>query len=644
MQESSKTIRSFSLDNLNRFKLLLSGTDWDDVLNNLNVEEAYDAFWAHYTVNFELCFPLRKIRFNRNIHSKNPFMSQGLMKSRDTKNRMHLNTLINTSEHTVTLYKNYCKLYYKTVRAAKKQHYTHKLQTNTSNVKKTWDTLNEILGRNKKGETIDKLNVNGHPETNPSKIADCFNLFFTNIGLEISNSIPETQKKPEDYINYGREIPCMQLRNTTPEHIKKIISKFENKKSCDVNGVSTKMIKFIGNIIAIPLSHIFNLSMQSGIFPSQLKKCRVIPIYKAGSPMECDNYRPISLLNAISKIFEKIIAEKLISHLLSNNLIYEHQYGFLPSRSSEHNLIQIVNYISNALNDNMYCIGVFLDLKKAFDVCSHSILLKKLSKMGIQGNALKWFASYLRDRSQCVDIGGTFSTFRDLAISVIQGSTLGPILFLCYINDFWSSTLLFSVLFADDTTGLARGKVLSDLTAYVNLELQKISLWYRANKMAVNTSKTKFIVFRTHGKQINPRDCEIVYNSNEFGGPVDQNLIWPIERVHNEGTEKSFKLLGVYFDEYLSFDAHISHLCAKVSKSLYCINKIKNFIDAHSLKKLYFAMIHSSILYCINVYASANKTTLNPLVLKQKQAIRIISNSGYRDHWSSICEPKYTTY
>jgi len=124
----------------------------------------------------------------------------------------------------------------------------------------------------------------------------------------------------------------------------------------------------------------------------------------------------------------------------------------------------------------MYCVGVFLDLKKAFDVCSHEILLKKLAKMGIQENAHRWFVSYLADRSQCVDIGGTFSTFQELAISVIQGSTLGPILFLCYINDFWAATSLFSVLFADDTTGLAKGKNLSNLTAYINLELQKISV------------------------------------------------------------------------------------------------------------------------------------------------------------------------
>jgi hypothetical protein len=123
----------------------------------------------------------------------------------------------------------------------------------------------------------------------------------------------------------------------------------------------------------------------------------------------------------------------------------------------------------------MYCIGVFLDLKKAFDVCSHEILLKKLKKMGIVGTTHAWFMSYLQGRSQCVDIDGNLSDFLELAISVIQGSTLGPILFLCYINDFWTCTTMFSALFADDTTSLARGQILSDVISYVIIELQKMA-------------------------------------------------------------------------------------------------------------------------------------------------------------------------
>ncbi len=159
----------------------------------------------------------------------------------------------------------------------------------------------------------------------------------------------------------------------------------------------------------------------------------------------------------------------------------------------------------------------------------------------------------IQGRSQTVEINGTLSDPLDLDISVIQGSILGPILFLCYINDFWTITSLFPVLFADDTTGLGKGKNLRNLTAYVNTELQKIANWSRANKMAINVEKTKFIVFRTRGKVINPLDCQLVYNNNEIGLPENQALVYPIERIHNEGETKIFKLLGVLFDEYLSF-------------------------------------------------------------------------------------------
>jgi hypothetical protein len=504
------------------------------------------------------------------------------------------------------------------------------------NPKKTWETLNEILGKSKQKESLSKINIQDVPESDPSKIANHFNSFFTSIGKKISDDVQSVDIQPEDYINYGRNIPEFVLGNTTPEHILKIISKFKPKPSCDIHGVSTKMVKFIGREIATPLSYIFNLSLESGIFPLMLKQCRVIPIYKAGNRLDVDNYRPISLLSSISKILEKIVAEKLLFHLTNNDLLYTHQYGFIPKRSAEHNLLHILNYVTAALNDGNYCVGVFLDLKKAFDVCSHSILLKKLKKMGINGTTYKWFENYLSGRTQKVDINGNLSDEQNLDISVIQGSTLGPILFLCYINDFFSATSLFSVLFADDTTCLSKGKKLNELLAYVSTELQKIAVWFRANKMAVNTMKTKFIVFRTQGKKINPEECILYFNNNEPGKPVNPNLIYPIDRIYNDGPEKSFKLLGVMFDEYLSFDAHISHLCTKISKSLFCINRIKNFVEQNARIKLYYAMVHSHLSYCINVYGCAYSTNLQRLRVKQKEAVRIISNAGYRDHTSPL--------
>jgi len=564
-QTKFSNIRNFSQASMNQFKIALSGTDWSHVTNSNDVDDAYELFWNSYSELFDIIFPKKKVRFNRNIHKMSPFMTAGLLVSRSTKNKLFKAKLLDNSAANLQKYKDFKTVYARTLRAAKKLYYQQKFEANVKNPKKTWETLNEVMGKEKRSANVEKININGNISSNPSDMANHFNEFFTQIGKKISNSIPSVKKKPEDYIDYGRQIPELNLTNTTPEHVKKVISGLAPKPSCDVSGVSTKLIKFIGSSIAIPLSHIFNLSLSTGKFPRKLKQCRVIPIFKNGCATECDNYRPISLLSSISKILEKIVAEKLISHLLTNKLLYAHQYGFFPKRSTEQNLLQIVNYIAEAINENHYCIGVFLDLKKAFDVCSHDILLKKLKKMGINGIAHSWFSSYLQGRSQCVDIEGNFSEFLDLDISVIQGSTLGPLLFLCYINDFWTCTNMFSVLFADDTTGLAKGANLQELISYVNLELQKMANWFRSNKMQLNASKTKYIIFRTKNKYIDPQACNVVYNCTEIGLPDDPSLISPIERISFESNEKSFKLLGVLFDEYLCFKPHIEMLCSKIS-------------------------------------------------------------------------------
>jgi hypothetical protein len=171
------------------------------------------------------------------------------------------------------------------------------------NPKRTWETLNEILGKSRNSETIEKINVNGIPTADPIEIANQFNAFFTTAGQQISDNVRPVNKLAEEYINYDRVVPDLLLQNTTPDHVKKIISTLKPKLSSDAQGISTKMIKFVGNEIAAPLAYIFNLSLLSGDFPTKLKLCRVIPIFKAGNELECDNYRPISLL---SKYWKKL--------------------------------------------------------------------------------------------------------------------------------------------------------------------------------------------------------------------------------------------------------------------------------------------------------------------------------------------------
>ena len=450
------------------------------------------------------------------MHKCNEFMTVGLLNSRATKNNLHKASLVNPTPFNIQYYKNYRSVFQRTLRAAKKLTIADQLRNSKNNPRETWKILNNVIGKTQAHQKISKLIVNDTQIEDDLGIANAFNDFFVKIGKEISDNVPLITKSFEDYMPPTPNIVPLRLQNTTPEYVITIVKSMAGKNSADFDGVSSKMIKFVIQSIAIPLSHIFNLSLSSGTFPEKLKKSRVIPIFKNGSKHDCNNYRPISLLSSISKILEKIVANRLIDHLDNNNLLYTHQYGFTPGKSTEQNLLQVLDYVTKALNNNQYCIGVFIDLKKAFDVCSHSILLKKLSLMGVNGVALNWFRTYLSNRTQCVDINGNLSAEKRLLLSVIQGSILGPILFLCYINDLYLCTTLFTTLFADDGTCLAKDANLNNLIKYVNNELQKISNWFLSNKMAVNTSKTKYIIFHTQGKQIG-NNVQLLFNSNEMG-------------------------------------------------------------------------------------------------------------------------------
>jgi hypothetical protein len=289
------------------------------------------------------------------------------------------------------------------------------------------------------------------------------------------------------------------------------------------------------------------------------------------------------------------------------------------------------------LNDKKYCIGLFLDLRKAFDVCSHNILLKKLKKYGINGLTLDWFASYLKDRKQKVDIDGDLSSETIFNISVIQGSILGLILFLIYINDLYSASDLYKLMFADDTAGLASGDNLPELFNFVNNEIKKIARWFRANKMAVNVGKTKYIIFHTQGKIIN-QNLKLIYDDNE-PDVHNENLIYELERIHKNhinANNRSYKLLGIHLDELLSFDHHTRYLCSKLNKFLYCINRSKNFLTLKALKTLYYSLVHSHLSYCTPILGCASNTNIQQIFKVQKKAIRIISRNPYGAHTDPI--------
>jgi hypothetical protein len=454
-----------------------------------------------------------------------------------------------------------------------------------SKPKKIWEIINRASGVNTLKTKLSELSINGITVTNDKDMATAFNDHFTQIGNEIINSIDETNVDPISLMPDNPNVPEFSINNTGPVHVIDVVKSMQSKLSNDCINISMKLVKFVIYKIAVPLAHIFQLSIETGIFPEKFKKSRVVPIFKCGDSRVCDNYRPIALVNTFSKILEKMVATDLYNHLDINNLIYKHQYGFQRNKSTEHNLIQVTNFIGQAINEGKWRIGIFLDLKKAFDTVQHNILLKKLRKYGVNGTAFDWFKSYLSERLQCVDVNGSLSDYKSILMSVLQGSSLGPILFLCFINDIYHCTNLNMYLFADDTNALAKGDDLPSLIDYVNTELQKIALWLQSNKLAVNTSKTKCIIFRTKNRRINLNGKDIYMNFNLPNNAEKPELKIKLARVYNDGdnSNQTYKLLGVLFDEYLSFNQHIAYVQRKLSRSLYLLNRAKNFLTHKAL-------------------------------------------------------------
>ena len=603
-----REVRNLSIKNIFKSKKSLKQVNWN-LLYEQGTQAAFSHFYETIIELFNHHFPLQKIEIK--YYNKNPWISKELKKEILERERLHLISKKHPTDSNIQAYKDIKNRNLSNQRAAERNYYKNEYELHGNDMHGRWKVLKKVIGKedNISSTSCNEFIINNKLVTDGHIISNSFNEYFVNVGRLLSEDI-DCDTNPLHYVQNNLNSMC--LHEITAAEVMTVISMLNNS-AAGHDGVPAFIMKQCINEYITPLTHLINLSINEGIFPDELKIAKVIPIYKSDNQQSINNYRPISVLPFFSKIFERVIANHVTDFLEESNILNDNQYGFRRNHSTSHAIICLVEKVAKALDQGKIVVGLMIDLKKAFDGICHKTLLKKLYAYGIMGKLFDWFKSYLTNRTQYVQYGNSKSATKTITHGVPQGSILGPLLFILYVNDFSrASDLLFSILFADDTTVLIEGHEYQKLIKTLNEELCKVDKWLQANKLTLNIRKTHYMLF--HRVRLKKEQLNIYFRGES------------IFRVN------STKFLGVIIDDKLKWTAHIQYIKNKLSKSIGILYKCRNYFDKETMRNLYFSFIYPYLTYCVEIWGNACNIHLDPIVKLQKKCIRTITYSSYLEH------------
>ena len=579
-QPSTITFRDFSKYNTDTINNELLSSDWESVYNSISPELAYTNFTSILlnVLNRNAPFVSKRIK-----GKPSPWLTTETKQSMNARDSLLRKAQKSKNEADWTAYRRARNFVTNLINRTKRTFFKDNLKESKKDPNKFWKLIKKVFPVKQTSTISSKsFDVDGEQITDKKSIADGFCHFFTNVASKLKSVAFPLKNFVWSFHRSTNSSPVFDFEPVSEIEVLKYLRNLKRKCATGIDNIPSCFLKDVAFVIAKPLTYIVNISLKNGTLPNELKKARVNPIYKSGSRKSFDNYRPISVLPILSKIFEKCVYRQLVNHLENNNLLSKFQFGFRSRRSTEIAATFFTDHIRSAMDEGKYTGAIYIDLGKAFDTISHSILLKTLQNYGISGRSNEWLTDYLFCRSQQVSFLGTLSSPQSIFCGVPQGSILGPLLFIVYFDDAANTIVNSKILmYADDTVLFCSHKDINTVQQCLEDDFRLLSHWLNDNELIVNSKKgkTEVMVFGTH-----PRLKKL------------QNDPIRIEHCGNMiNSTTSYKYLGIQLTPSLNMTSHITDSIKKASTRIRLLRKTRSFMDTETANLVYQALIcHSS--------------------------------------------------